>query len=124
MSSGIRILLVDDHGPRREATKYFLEQEGYQVTLAGNCDEARGLLVQDFELLMLDFSLHRQNDGRLAQVWRALRPASPMLLSGSPGFHELDDITRVTPLGFPIERIVFAVAELTGVSEFSWSTQS
>jgi CheY-like chemotaxis protein len=109
MPSGIRILLVDDHDVRREATKFCLEQEGYEVTPSSDCFEARRLLCQDCELLIIDFTLHHRSGCHLAEVWRGLRPASPIILSSSPRPAKLDDITIATPMGLSIERLLSAI---------------
>ena len=64
MWAGIKVLLVDEHDVRREATKYVLEKERYQVTGVNNCAEARTSFWQDFDLLIIDFDLHQRNEGR------------------------------------------------------------
>jgi DNA-binding response OmpR family regulator len=115
MRTGVRILLVDHHHPRREATKYLLEKDGYHVTPAKNCAKARNLLWQDFELLMIDCNLHHRNGGNLARAWQELHPAGPVLLSGSLHQSKPDDVTAATPLGLPIERLLSAIDELMGV---------
>ena len=53
-----RILVVDDELSVRESVGYALEQEGFQVTLAANGEEAEGQISDDsFDLLILDIMM-------------------------------------------------------------------
>ena len=56
--SANRILVVDDEPSVRESVGYALEQEGFQVTLAANGEEAEGQISDDnFDLLILDIMM-------------------------------------------------------------------
>lgn len=124
MWAGIKVLLVDEHDVRREATKYVLEKERYQVTGVNNCAEARTLFWQDFDLLIIDFDLHQRNEGRLAQAWRDLRPATPVLLSCSPRRSNVDKAMATTPRGLSIEGLLSVVEELMGLAPSMTPPQS
>ena len=60
-----RILVVDDELSVRESVGYALEQEGFDVTLAANGEEAEGQISDDhFDLLILDIMMPGQERPR------------------------------------------------------------
>ncbi|MGZ4482176.1 MAG: response regulator transcription factor, partial [Gaiellales bacterium] len=80
MTSGARILVVDDERPIRRALEVTLAQAGYRVTTAGTAREALSVAaLEPPDLVLLDMMLP---DGDGADVCRRLRDwlRSPILL--------------------------------------------
>jgi two-component system, OmpR family, response regulator RegX3 len=81
MSSG-RILVADDEPSVRDAVGYALEQEGFEVTLAvdgDDADEKVGADQPDFDLLVLDIMMPGRSGLDLCRDVRA-RSAVPIIL--------------------------------------------
>jgi DNA-binding response OmpR family regulator len=77
-----RILVVDDELSVRESVGYALEQEGFQVTLAANGEEAEGQITDDsFDLLILDIMMPGKSGLDLCREVRAHSPVPIILLT-------------------------------------------
>jgi two-component system, OmpR family, response regulator ResD len=77
-----RILVVDDELSVRESVAYALEQEGFQVTLAANGEEAEGQISDDnFDLLILDIMMPGKSGLDLCREVRAHSPVPIILLT-------------------------------------------
>ncbi|MGE5124717.1 MAG: response regulator, partial [Betaproteobacteria bacterium] len=76
-----RVLVVDDDAHSRDAVARLLTEEGYDATVAGDGEEASGLLVSWHpDLVLTDLNMPRL-DGRglLARV-RAQLPQIPVIV--------------------------------------------
>ncbi len=51
------LLIIEDDKTIRLGLKYYLEQEGFKVIEASNCEESINLLEKDFSLVLLDINL-------------------------------------------------------------------
>ncbi len=78
---GKRILLVDDDEPLRGFLRMMLEQDGHQVTEAGNGAEALNLFtVGEFDLVITDLEMPVMKGNELAGSIKALAPSLPILM--------------------------------------------
>ncbi len=74
----IRVLLVEDEIPLLEATTYFLQQKGYQVTGATEAEKAlEAFHLQPADLIILDWNLPGAMQG--IDLLRELRTAQQMV---------------------------------------------
>ncbi len=74
------ILVVDDEPSVRESVGYALEQEGFQVTLASDGEDAEGRLANsEFDLLVLDIMMPGKSGLDICREVRA-RSAVPIIL--------------------------------------------
>lgn len=65
-----RILVVDDEESLCEILKFNLELEGYEVTTALSAEEAMGLDVEHFDLLLLDVMMGEMSGFQMARRLR------------------------------------------------------
>ena len=71
-----RILVVDDESSVRESVGYALEQEGFEVTLAADGDDAEGKLSDShYDLLIIDIMMPGKSG---LDVCREVRSRSPV----------------------------------------------
>ena len=82
MSSG-RILVADDETSVRDAVGYALDQEGYDVTLAVDGDDAESKISADdgFDLLVLDIMMPGRSGLDICRDVRARSPVPIILLT-------------------------------------------
>ncbi|MCE3266407.1 MAG: DNA-binding response regulator [Solirubrobacterales bacterium] len=79
-AAGGHILVVDDEPSVRESVGYALEQEGFQVTLAEDGEDAEGRLSgSEFDLLVLDIMMPGKSGLDICREVRA-RSAVPIIL--------------------------------------------
>ena len=77
-----RILVVDDEPSVRESVGYALEQEGFEVTLAADGEEAEGRIDDDaFDLLILDIMMPGKSGLDICREVRAHSPVPIILLT-------------------------------------------
>jgi PAS domain S-box-containing protein len=79
---GETVLLVEDEGPVRDATRRALEHYGYRVLAASEADEALRLSLEhrgDIDLLVTDVVMPALGGRGLAERLRALRPTLRVL---------------------------------------------
>lgn len=80
LSNG-RILVADDETSVRDSVGYALQQEGYEVTLVADGEEAQGMVENgiDFDLLILDIMMPGRSGLDICREVRA-RSAVPIIL--------------------------------------------
>jgi len=61
-----KILIVDDEPDIRETIRFALEENGFQVQEAGHADEARKLIAEEPDLVLLDWMLPGRSGLELA----------------------------------------------------------
>ncbi|HKW19555.1 MAG TPA: response regulator [Terriglobales bacterium] len=88
MTSGKRLLFVDDERGIRETLSVILQRYGFTVTLAATVSEALDKIQnQNFDILLCDLNIERENDGY--DVIRAMQQVQPscstVVLTGYPG---------------------------------------
>jgi len=85
------VLIVDDEPDIREVIRYALEDGGFRVLEAGHADEARKLLIEDPDLLLLDWMLPGRSGLELAAQLKqsAKTRAMPIIMISARG--EEDD---------------------------------
>lgn len=85
-SNKIRVLLADDEPDITEALRFCLEQEGFEVQVAGNGYEALGALrAWQPHVALLDVMMPRENGYRVCRfakedMDKGLIPVAPILL--------------------------------------------
>ena len=81
MSEAGRILIVDDEPSVRESVGYALEQEGFEVTLAVDGEDAEAKLAGEmpFDLLILDIMMPGKSGLDVCREVRA-RSAVPIII--------------------------------------------
>ena len=114
MSSG-RILIADDEPSVRDAVGYALHQEGFEVTLAVDGDDADGKLGVDelaFDLLILDIMMPGRSGLDLCRDVRARSPVPIILLTAKDA--EVDKVVGLEVGADDYVTKPFSVRELLG----------
>jgi two-component system, OmpR family, response regulator RegX3 len=111
--AGNRILVVDDEPSVRESVGYALEQEGFQVTLAANGEEAEGQISENgFDLLILDIMMPGKSGLDLCREVRAHSPVPIILLTAKDA--EVDKVVGLEVGADDYVTKPFSVRELLG----------
>ncbi|MGQ9679855.1 MAG: response regulator transcription factor [Candidatus Bathyarchaeia archaeon] len=98
-----QILLVDDNESLANSFKFVLEAEGLTVILARTSKEAlEKMLMQDFNLYLIDILLPDLNGDELAEIIRKFDKKTPIILI--TGYSSLQDSINALDLG--IEEIL------------------
>lgn len=71
-----RLLIVDDEETIREGLQTYLEAEGYLVEVADSAENALGLDIPIYDLLILDIMMGKMNGTDLARFLKANRSTS------------------------------------------------
>ena len=114
MSSG-RILVADDETSVRDAVGYALQQEGFDVTLAVDGDDAEQKLEGDgkrFDLLVLDIMMPGRSGLDLCRDVRARSPVPIILLTAKDA--EVDKVVGLEVGADDYVTKPFSVRELLG----------
>jgi DNA-binding NtrC family response regulator len=114
-----RILLVDDEFLIRLSLAEALAEAGWDVTEAGNADQARPMLhgADGFDALVTDVQMPGRLDGlALAADFHQMHPSAPVLfMTGCPESMEphgaLDATERLLVKPFPPEEMVRALRQ-------------
>ena len=108
-----RILVVDDEPSVRESVGYALEQEGFDVTLAGDAEDAEGRLSEDnFDLLILDIMMPGKSGLDICREVRAESPVPIILLTAKDA--EVDKVVGLEVGADDYVTKPFSVRELLG----------
>jgi signal transduction histidine kinase len=95
---GLRILLVDDHGPTRAALAQLLSRRKHEVSTAGTIAEARQLgIAETFDLLITDIGLP---DGSGYELMEELGRVKNLKGIAMTGYGMDGDIERSAKVGF------------------------
>jgi len=112
-SNGNRILVVDDEASVRESIGYALEQEGFQVTLAADGEDAEGRLSQaGFDLLILDIMMPGKSGLDICREVRASSAVPIILLTAKDA--EVDKVVGLEVGADDYVTKPFSVRELLG----------
>jgi DNA-binding NtrC family response regulator len=104
-----KILLVEDDRTYRQALRFELEDEGYQVTsVPGFSGALRAIRHSQFDLVISDIFLHQSNGLKLYQIIQKLRKNIPFIgMTAFPGLNLsleaesiLEDCFFVKPFSF------------------------
>lgn len=68
---GYRLLVVDDEETLREALRFNLEAEGYEVDTAASAEDVLAMNVADYDLLLLDIMMGEISGLQLAKIVKA-----------------------------------------------------
>jgi DNA-binding response OmpR family regulator len=94
----MRILLVEDHKPLVRALRQGLEEEGFAVDIAYDCDEANvKALSIAYDVIVLDIMLPKGDGLSMLREWRAKGLTTHVLLLTARG--SLEDKVRGLDLG-------------------------
>ncbi|HEU4981020.1 MAG TPA: response regulator, partial [Solirubrobacterales bacterium] len=108
-----RILVVDDELSVRESVGYALEQEGFDVTLAADGEEAESSLSDDhFDLLILDIMMPGKSGLDICREVRANSPVPIILLTAKDA--EVDKVVGLEVGADDYVTKPFSVRELLG----------
>ena len=113
MSSG-RILVADDEVSVRESVGYALEQEGFDVTIATDGDDADSKLgeIIDYDLLVLDIMMPGKSGLDLCRDVRGRSPVPIILLTAKDA--EVDKVVGLEVGADDYVTKPFSVRELLG----------
>ena len=115
MSSG-RILVADDETSVRDAVGYALDQEGFDVTLAVDGDDAERKLAGDgevaFDLLVLDIMMPGRSGLDICRDVRARSPVPIILLTAKDA--EVDKVVGLEVGADDYVTKPFSIRELLG----------
>ncbi|MBM3668060.1 MAG: response regulator transcription factor [Actinobacteria bacterium] len=107
------ILVVDDEPSVRESVGYALEQEGFQVTLAEDGEDAEARLANsDFDLLVLDIMMPGKSGLDICREVRARSPVPIILLTAKDA--EVDKVVGLEVGADDYMTKPFSVRELLG----------
>jgi CheY-like chemotaxis protein len=93
-----RVLIVDDNTAYREAFRRNLMLQGYDVTEAGDAEEALARLgEQEVDVVVTDLAMHHPTEGLdLIRHARSLRPHLPIIMISAVGtFDEAAEASRL-----------------------------
>src|SRR5829696_9925313 len=110
-----RILIADDEPSVRDAVGYALEQEGFDVTLAEDGDDADRKIGDDspnFDLLILDIMMPGRSGLDICRDVRALSPVPIILLTAKDA--EVDKVVGLEVGADDYVTKPFSVRELLG----------
>jgi two-component system response regulator RegX3 len=108
-----RILVVDDESSVRESVGYALEQEGFEVTLAADGEDAEGKLSDGhFDLLILDIMMPGKSGLDICREVRAESPVPIILLTAKDA--EVDKVVGLEVGADDYVTKPFSVRELLG----------
>jgi two-component system, OmpR family, response regulator RegX3 len=108
-----RILIVDDEPSVRESVGYALEQEGFEVALAADGEEAEEQLSgDDFDLLVIDIMMPGKSGLDVCREVRAKSPVPIILLTAKDA--EVDKVVGLEVGADDYVTKPFSVRELIG----------
>jgi two-component system, OmpR family, response regulator RegX3 len=108
-----RILVVDDESSVRESVGYALEQEGFEVTLAADGEDAEGKLSDDhFDLLIIDIMMPGKSGLDICREVRSRSPVPIILLTAKDA--EVDKVVGLEVGADDYVTKPFSVRELLG----------
>ncbi len=113
LATASRILVVDDEPSVRESVRYALEQEGFDVTLAADGEEAERWISHDrFDLLILDIMMPGKSGLDITREVRAHSPVPIILLTAKDA--EVDKVVGLEVGADDYVTKPFSVRELLG----------
>jgi two-component system, OmpR family, response regulator RegX3 len=108
-----RILVVDDESSVRESVGYALEQEGFEVTLAADGEDAEVKLSDDhFDLLIIDIMMPGKSGLDICREVRSRSPVPIILLTAKDA--EVDKVVGLEVGADDYVTKPFSVRELLG----------
>lgn len=99
MENKKRILVVDDEETLCEALRYNLESEGYLVDTANSAEEALGLKLSDYNLILLDIMMGEISGIQLARIIKSSPITSPIPIIFCTAKDTEDDMITGLDLG-------------------------
>ncbi len=99
MENKKRILVVDDEDTLCEALRYNLESEGYLVDTANSAEEALGLKLSDYNLILLDIMMGEISGTQLARIIKSSPITSPIPIIFCTAKDTEDDMIAGLDLG-------------------------
>lgn len=118
--SGGNVLVVDDSETMRQLIAYALEPHGFEVSVAGDAEEALGRIAdgEGPDLLLTDVQMPRISGPELAARARDIRPELPVLFVTG----DADDVIEFEGGAAPSLRKPFVAAELVEAVRAALST--
>jgi CheY-like chemotaxis protein len=103
----ISILIVDDEAIVRESIRDWLQEEGYQVEVAENGEEALTLVDRrDFNVIIVDLRLPGMNGLEVLKLVKAKRPAiKSIIITAYPTDLSREQAHELGPLDYLVKPI-------------------
>lgn len=92
-----RILIVEDQPGEREALGRLLRQEGYDIELAGDPQQALTFLEEPVDLVVSDLRMGENSGIDLLRHWKARRPKTPFVMVTAHG--DIESAVEAMKLG-------------------------
>ena len=102
-----RILIVDDEEGLRFTMDLFLSEEGYEVALAANYDEAVSLMAEaTFDLMFIDIVMEGKSGIELLRTVKADNPnAQVIIITGAPSAETAAEALRLGALDYIVKPV-------------------
>lgn len=103
----ISILIVDDEAIVRESIRDWLQEEGYQVEVAENGEEALPLVERrDFNVIIVDLRLPGMNGLEVLKLVKLKRPAiKSIIITAYPTDLSREQAKELGPLDYLVKPI-------------------
>ena len=99
MGNPAKILVVDDEETLCEALRFNLEAEGYQCDTALSAEEALGLDLHDYDLVLLDIMMGEISGSQMASIMKANERTARIPIIFCTARDSDDDMIRGLDLG-------------------------
>lgn len=115
-----RVLVVDDDARAREAVARLLEAEGYDASVAGDGEEATGLVASwQPDLVLTDLNMPRLDGRGLVERLRQQAPGTPVIVlsagaGGAAGLVESLGAAGFFPKPVRIDALLARIRDLIG----------
>ena len=101
MTAATKVLVVDDEAPIRELMSLVLDQEGYEVTSAGNGQEALRMCdVRPPDIILLDLKMPVMDGAEFARRYRAMKGPHAKIVVITAAEQAESATAAVEPCGF------------------------
>jgi DNA-binding NtrC family response regulator len=97
MKPNSRILVVEDQAGEREALARLLRQEGYNVEMAADPQQAMALLDDPIDLVVSDLRMGENSGIDLLRAWKSRRPRTPFVMVTAHG--DIESAVEAMKLG-------------------------
>ena len=103
----ISILIVDDEAIVRESIRDWLQEEGYQVEVAENGEEALPIVERrDFNVIIVDLRLPGMNGLEVLKLVKAKRPSiKSIIITAYPTDLSREQAQQLGPLDYLVKPI-------------------
>lgn len=112
-----RILVVDDNLSFADTLSFFLEGQGYAVSIAGSVDAAIGLLAQEvFDVILTDIRIGQQSGVAILEYMSLFSKESDAILIGMTAYYDEEEVQKskarfhvVLEKPFPLDNLIIEI---------------